>query len=105
MVGEKEFQCGYLWEQFDNVKRCTHDRNAQPNMKLDGETPGFCIEDKCPLKDEKECENCLKLARKCLKLRAEIDALERRNDELEDEIQSIKDDPSELFENYAGELD
>ena len=44
------------------------------------------------------CENCKKL-------KAEVDSLERRNDELEDEIQGIKDDPSELLENYAGELD
>lgn len=46
-------KCEHLWQQFDNVKRCLHDRNTQPTMKLDGETPGFCTEDKCPLKKGK----------------------------------------------------
>ena len=65
------------------------------------------------------CENCDRLEAENIKLegviidkgfeilhyKTEIDALERRNDELEGELQSIKDDPSELLENYAGELD
>ena len=51
------------------------------------------------------CENCLKLARKCLAYQGEIDALERRNEELEDELQGIKDDPSVLMEDWSGDLD
>ena len=39
------------------------------------------------------------------KLKAEIDALERRNEELEDELQGIKDDPSVLMEDWSGDLD
>ena len=45
--------CEYLWLQF-NVKRCKHKDNQQPNMKLDGKTPGFCTEDKCPLRKKSE---------------------------------------------------
>ena len=44
------------------------------------------------------CENCSKL-------KAEVDALERRVDELEDELQGIKDDPSVLIEDWSGDLD
>ena len=47
-----EPKCEFLWQQFDTVKRCTHNENFQPNMKLDGETPGFCVKTKCPLKKE-----------------------------------------------------
>ncbi len=47
-----EPKCEYLWQQFDDVKRCTHNKNSQPNLRLNGETPGFCTEDKCPLKPE-----------------------------------------------------
>ena len=47
-----EPKCEYLWEQFGNVKRCKHNENFQPSMRLDGETPGFCTVDKCPLKKE-----------------------------------------------------
>ena len=39
------------------------------------------------------------------KLKAEVDALERRNEELEDELQGIKDDPSVLMEDWSGDLD
>ena len=65
------------------------------------------------------CENCEKLELEVVKLegviidkgfeilhyKTEIDALERRNEELEDELQGIKDDPSVLMEDWSGDLD
>jgi len=43
-------KCKYLWQQFEDIKRCTHKKNQQPNMMLTGLTPGQCSEDKCPTK-------------------------------------------------------
>ena len=46
------------------------------------------------------CENCLKLARKCLAYQGEIDALERRNEELEGKLEP--DDGYDLIEGEGG---
>ena len=50
------------------------------------------------------CENCLKLARKCLAYQGEIDALESRVDELEEEKQAIIDDPEPPY-NWRDDVD
>ena len=68
------------------------------------ESDGGYINRVCPncyLISETQQEKCWN----CKKLKAEIDALERRNEELEDELQGIKDDPSVLMEDWSGDLD
>ena len=52
-------KCEYLWQQTEEIKRCRHSENTQPNMKLDGITEGFCTEDKCPLKKEPTIEKIM----------------------------------------------
>lgn len=47
-MSEKD-KCEYLWIN-NTVERCTHNKNTQPAMRLDGEVPGFCSPNKCPLK-------------------------------------------------------
>ena len=60
---------------------------------------------------KEECENCKKLQTEVDYLKSEIATIgvvlcnaETRIDELEDELQGIKDDPSVLMEDWSGDL-
>ena len=55
------------------------------------------------MESPKECENCKKLTARCMQYALEIDALESRVDELEDEKQDILDNPEAHFD--WGDLD
>jgi len=54
-------------------------------------------------KNRMACENCKKLTARCMQYALEIDALESRVDELEDEKQDILDNPEAHFD--WGDLD
>ena len=50
------------------------------------------------------CENCKKLTARCMQYALEIDALESRVDELEEEKQAIIDDPEPPY-NWRDDVD
>ena len=58
-----------------------------------------------PYEEETYCVSCKRKIILINELKAEVDALERRNEELEDELQGIKDNPSVLMEDWSGDLD